>query len=92
MKREDVKLGSLIDGPAQRDAIHIAVAPVVAGEPLLPGQHGGLDSAVAESALKVVLPPEGLCASHASASFVMQSSFPIRSSRSANSSASFSRA
>jgi hypothetical protein len=36
------KLGSLItDGDRRRDAIHIAVAPVTAAEPLAPGQHVG---------------------------------------------------
>ncbi len=37
----DVKLGSLINGPKVRDAIHVAVAPVVATEKLMPGQHIG---------------------------------------------------
>lgn len=31
-------LGKLITGDAQRDAIHIAIAPVIAGERLYPGQ------------------------------------------------------
>lgn len=34
-------LGKLIESPQERDAIHIAVAPVVAGAPLSPGQHIG---------------------------------------------------
>ena len=34
-------LGKLIDTTAQRDAIHIAIAPVVATERLAPGQHIG---------------------------------------------------
>jgi hypothetical protein len=39
------RLGSLIeDGDRRRDAIHIAVAPVMAAERLLPGQHVGLVS------------------------------------------------
>jgi hypothetical protein len=33
------KLGELIEGEPNRDAIHIAVAPVVAGERLDPGEH-----------------------------------------------------
>ena len=37
----EVKLGQLISGGGQRDAIHIAVAPVVAGELLLVGQDVG---------------------------------------------------
>lgn len=34
-------LGRVIEGEAQRDAIHVAVAPVKAGERLYPGQHVG---------------------------------------------------
>ena len=36
------KLGKLIEGNVPRDAIHIAVAPVVAAELLQPGAHVGL--------------------------------------------------
>ena len=39
----EVKLGQLIEGEAERDAIHIAVYPVVAGEDLCPGQRVRLD-------------------------------------------------
>lgn len=39
----EVKLGQLIDGPAERDAIHIAVAPVVATVRMRPGCRVGLD-------------------------------------------------
>lgn len=39
---ETVKLGRLCDGTEQRDAVHVAVAPVVAGVDLEPGQHVGL--------------------------------------------------
>lgn len=35
----DVKLGKLIEGIGKRDAIHVAVAPVTAGEDLNPGDH-----------------------------------------------------
>jgi hypothetical protein len=35
------RLGELITGPQDRDAIHIAVAPVTAGETLRPGQRIG---------------------------------------------------
>lgn len=40
MSNEDTlrSLGKIIDGSAQRDAVHIAVAPVVADEVLQPGQ------------------------------------------------------
>ncbi len=36
-------MGKLIDEKAPRDAVHFAIAPVVAGEKLWPGQHIGLD-------------------------------------------------
>ncbi len=35
---DNLKIGSLITTPQQRDAVHICVAPVVAGERLFPGQ------------------------------------------------------
>lgn len=35
-------LGNLIDENAGRDAIHLAVEPCIAGEPLMPGWHIGL--------------------------------------------------
>lgn len=35
----DITLGQLITTPQQRDAIHIAVAPVIAAEAMEPGQH-----------------------------------------------------
>lgn len=37
----DVKLGNLIGPDARRDAVHIAIAPVIAAEKLQPGQHVG---------------------------------------------------
>lgn len=44
-KPHEVKLGYLIqDGDQLRDAIHIAVAPVTAGEDLKPGDHVGLSA------------------------------------------------
>ena len=39
----DVKIGELLGPDAQRDAIHIAVAPVVAAYDLSPGDHVGLN-------------------------------------------------
>lgn len=42
MSHQDLKLGSIIDTPQSRDAIHVAVAPVFAQETLFPGQHIGL--------------------------------------------------
>jgi hypothetical protein len=38
----DIKLGVIVDETAQRDAIHIAVAPVVASQILAAGDHIGL--------------------------------------------------
>lgn len=38
----DVTVGQLIDGLAQRDAIHVAIAPVEAGHLLQPGDHVSL--------------------------------------------------
>lgn len=37
-----IPLGQMITGEAGRDAVHIAIAPVTAGERLLPGQHVGV--------------------------------------------------
>lgn len=34
-------IGQLCDDLAKRDAIHVAVAPVIAGEALAPGDHVG---------------------------------------------------
>ena len=49
-------LGQLItDGDRRRDAIHIAVAPVVASARLMPGQHVGL---VRDGSVELVGPCE----------------------------------
>lgn len=37
----NLSLGRIIDSPQERDAIHIAIAPVIAGEVLHPGQPIG---------------------------------------------------
>jgi hypothetical protein len=37
----DLKLGQLVDASQTRDAIHVAVAPVIAGHILKPGEHVG---------------------------------------------------
>jgi hypothetical protein len=42
MMADQAKIGELITEPVGRDAIHIAVAPVVAVDYLEPGQHVGL--------------------------------------------------
>ena len=39
---EAPKLGELVAGPAGRDAVHVAIAPVEAGEGLEPGEPVGL--------------------------------------------------
>ena len=41
MASEAPMVGKLADGNAKRDAIHIAIAPVVAAEELTPGQDIG---------------------------------------------------
>lgn len=42
MNAEDLGLGKIITTPQQRDAVHIAVAPLVANEMLLIGEHVGV--------------------------------------------------
>lgn len=39
----ELNIGKIIEGEAARDAIHVAVAPVVAGEALEPGMHVAFD-------------------------------------------------
>jgi hypothetical protein len=55
----DVKLGSLLDGSEQRDAIHIAIAPVVAGKDMEPGdrivfEKGSTTTVIRGSAAKAI--------------------------------------
>lgn len=38
----DTTVGQLVNEGAERDAIHVAIAPVIAGERLSPGQHIGV--------------------------------------------------
>lgn len=40
----DIKLGQPPAESAQRDAIHIAIAPVVAGEDMMPGDHVAVEN------------------------------------------------
>ena len=40
----EIKLGALIEGEQARDAIHVAVVPMVAAEMLRPGQMVGVVS------------------------------------------------
>lgn len=44
---KDIKIGSLIHEEVERDAIHVAIAPVAAGELLAPGARVKLSSGVA---------------------------------------------
>lgn len=44
MSSEQPKIGTILDGPsAGRDAVHVAIAPVVAGQTLMPGWHVGFE-------------------------------------------------
>lgn len=45
---ETVELGQIIEGDANRDAIHVAIAPVIAGESLRPGQGIAFESGSTE--------------------------------------------
>lgn len=46
------KLGALIAGAEERDAIHVAVVPVTAGCPLAPGEHVCVTAGVANPAAR----------------------------------------
>lgn len=54
---EGSRLGMLLDETAQRDAIHVAIAPVVAAHTLRPGEYVGL-LALAAGLLRVGRLPE----------------------------------
>lgn len=56
----DLPLGKLIDASQQRDAIHVAVAPVIAGEALQPGQHIGFVDGSTETVAAIADGPRGL--------------------------------
>ncbi len=49
MSEPQTMLGKLIEGDAGRDAIHIAVAPVIAGVKLMPGDHIGFSDGGTET-------------------------------------------
>lgn len=49
----DVVLGTLPESNASRDAIHVAVIPVIAGEMLRPGQRVGVKDGIAKPSDKV---------------------------------------
>lgn len=54
------KLGKLATGQSDRDAIHIAVAPVVAGEDLNPGEHVAIEDGKAVTRKLTDNPPIGV--------------------------------
>ena len=41
MSDKQPTLGKLLDGPTERDAVHVAIAPVIASEVLSAGEHVG---------------------------------------------------
>ncbi len=47
---DNLHIGQIIDGNPPRDAIHVAVAPAVAGESLRPGQHIAIKGGIASLA------------------------------------------
>lgn len=55
MATNEPKIGQIIKGDARRDAIHVAIAPVVAACDLAPGYHVGLlpDGTASNKAAKV---------------------------------------
>lgn len=56
-KKETLEtLGTILDGEAKRDAIHIAVAPVVAQETLWPGENVGADGTTNSTLVGIVDP------------------------------------
>jgi hypothetical protein len=57
---EVTKLGELLDEHAQRDAVHIAVAPVIAAERLSPGDHIGFVGNDTERVGRSALTPLGI--------------------------------
>lgn len=54
-EKQDLNLGQIIHGNPERDAIHVAVAPVIAACELKPGQHIGLlDGEASPGAKKLI--------------------------------------
>lgn len=53
MSKDIVPIGKIISGDAARDAVHVAIAPVTAGDDLSPGEHIGRldDGTFGESAV-----------------------------------------
>lgn len=54
----DLKFGNVIHGSAQRDAVHVAVAPVEAAEELQPGEHIGFVNREANTVGKSTVNPK----------------------------------
>lgn len=52
----EVKLGELITNDRHRDAIHVAVAPVVAGEDLFPGDRVRVENDIAHKPVSPLAP------------------------------------
>ena len=42
MGKDTLKIGQIIKEPQTKDAVHMAIAPVIAGECLSPGAHVGM--------------------------------------------------
>lgn len=51
---DNLKLGEILATEANRDAIHIAVAPVIANEKLMPGEHVAVNNDYAEASDKPI--------------------------------------
>lgn len=51
---KDLEIGKLISGIAEKDAIHVAIAPVIAGKVLHPGEHVGIVNGMAKSTDKPI--------------------------------------
>jgi len=60
MKTDHLELGQLITTPQERDAIHIAVAPVIAHETLAAGDHVGFVAGSTEQVAKRGTTPIGV--------------------------------
>lgn len=50
----ELKLGEILNTEQHRDAIHVAVAPVIAAEKLMPGEHVAVNSDYAEASDKPI--------------------------------------
>jgi hypothetical protein len=55
--KDQIKLGQIIEGEAHRDAVHVAIAPVMAGCTLSPGERVGF---IENGVVGCVLPHVGV--------------------------------